>query len=70
MTKHYFIILIEDDEDADFFEKHMNQNNIDFDVEIIGNTDLIYEFKINIQNKSQVKYIINMHCIPILDFKI
>jgi hypothetical protein len=69
MTKHNFIILIQDDDNAEFFENKLNENNVGFELEIIGNhPDLAYEFKINIENQKMVKYIINMYCIQVLDF--
>ena len=68
MTKLYFITLIEHDDDAEFFETLLNQNCIDFECNVIGDKDLVYEFKINQENKQFVRFIINTHCINVLDF--
>jgi hypothetical protein len=69
MTKLYFITLIEHNDDVEFFEAKLNENGIDYEIEIIGNyPDLVYEFKISQLNRQFVRYIINMHCIPVLNF--
>ena len=39
MTKLYFITLIEHSDDAEFFETLLNQNNIEFECEMIGDKE-------------------------------
>ena len=67
--KLYFITLIEHNDDAEFFETKLNENNIIFECEIIGDEELVYEFKIHPKHRQFIRFIINTHCIPILDFK-
>jgi hypothetical protein len=64
-----FTVLIEHDDDAELFEKCMIQNCIGYEVDIIGDNHLIYEFTINEENKTAVEIIIAYNNITILKFK-
>jgi hypothetical protein len=64
-----FIILIDNDDDAEKIELAMNQNNILFDIEIIKDkSELIYEFTINLIHKKYVLFLIKDKNINVLEF--
>jgi hypothetical protein len=63
-----FVILIEDDTDAEKLERCMMQHSIGFECEIIGDKHLIYEFTINDENRMAIDLIIKHNNITILKF--
>ena len=62
-------ILIEHDDDAEFFEQCMVRKNIHFEYEVIGDKYLYYEFTISIEDEKAVELIIATNNITILNFK-
>jgi hypothetical protein len=65
-----FVILIEGDNDidAEILERCMEQHSIGFEVEIIGDKYLIYEFTINDEHRIAIDLIIKHNNITILKF--
>jgi hypothetical protein len=64
-----FTVLIEHDDDAELFEKCMMKNCIGFELEIICDDHLIYEFTLNDENRTAVEIIIAYNNITVLKFK-
>jgi hypothetical protein len=47
----------------------MNENDIGYEVDIIGSEFLIYEFTINVENRKIVYILLKYNNIKIVDFK-
>ena len=64
-----FIILIEHDDDAVKLEQLLNENIIRYDVDVIGDINLVYEFTLNIKDRKIVYLLINYNNLKITEFK-